>query len=35
MLEIVDGGMAERMAAFVDAVRARYPAVGVPAYAAS
>jgi phosphatidylserine/phosphatidylglycerophosphate/cardiolipin synthase-like enzyme len=35
VLEIVDAGLAERMAAFVDVVRARYPAVGVPAYAAS
>ena len=34
-LEIVDGALAERMAAFIDAVRARYPAIGVPAYAAS
>jgi phosphatidylserine/phosphatidylglycerophosphate/cardiolipin synthase-like enzyme len=35
VLEIVDAGLAERMAAFVDAVRARYPAVAVPAYAAT
>jgi hypothetical protein len=35
VLEIADAGLAERMAAFVDAVRARYPAITVPAYAAS
>jgi phosphatidylserine/phosphatidylglycerophosphate/cardiolipin synthase-like enzyme len=35
VLEIIDAGLAERMAGFVDAVRARYPAVAVPAYAAS
>ncbi len=35
VLEIVDAGLAERMAAFVDTVRARYPAMTVPAYAAS
>jgi phosphatidylserine/phosphatidylglycerophosphate/cardiolipin synthase-like enzyme len=35
VLEIADPGLAERMAAFVDAVRARYPAIAVPAYAAS
>jgi phosphatidylserine/phosphatidylglycerophosphate/cardiolipin synthase-like enzyme len=35
VLEIVDAALAERMAAFVDVVRARYKAVGVPAYAAS
>jgi phosphatidylserine/phosphatidylglycerophosphate/cardiolipin synthase-like enzyme len=35
VLEIADAGLAERMAAFVDAVRARYPAIAVPAYAAS
>ena len=35
VLEIVDAGLAERMAAFVDAVRARYPAVALPAYAAT
>jgi phosphatidylserine/phosphatidylglycerophosphate/cardiolipin synthase-like enzyme len=35
VLEIADAGLAERMAGFVDAVRARYPAITVPAYAAS
>jgi phosphatidylserine/phosphatidylglycerophosphate/cardiolipin synthase-like enzyme len=30
VLEIADAGLAERMAAFVDAVRARYPAIAVP-----
>jgi phosphatidylserine/phosphatidylglycerophosphate/cardiolipin synthase-like enzyme len=35
VLEIVDAALAERLAAFVDAVRARYPALAVPAYAAS
>jgi phosphatidylserine/phosphatidylglycerophosphate/cardiolipin synthase-like enzyme len=35
VLEIVDAALAERMAAFVDAVRARYPAVAVPSYAAT
>jgi phosphatidylserine/phosphatidylglycerophosphate/cardiolipin synthase-like enzyme len=35
VLEIVDAALAERMAAFVDAVRGRYPAVAVPAYVAS
>jgi phosphatidylserine/phosphatidylglycerophosphate/cardiolipin synthase-like enzyme len=35
VLEIVDAGLAERMAAFVDVVRARYSAIGIPAYAAS
>ena len=35
VLEIADAGLAERMAAFVDTVRARYPAITVPAYAAS
>ena len=35
VLEIADAALAERMAAFVDAVRARYPAIAVPAYAAS
>jgi phosphatidylserine/phosphatidylglycerophosphate/cardiolipin synthase-like enzyme len=35
VLEIVDAALAERMAAFVDGVRARYAAIGVPAYAAS
>jgi phosphatidylserine/phosphatidylglycerophosphate/cardiolipin synthase-like enzyme len=35
VLEIADAGLAERMAAFVDAVRARYPAIAIPAYAAS
>jgi phosphatidylserine/phosphatidylglycerophosphate/cardiolipin synthase-like enzyme len=35
VLEIADAGLAERMAAFVDAVRGRYPAIAVPAYAAS
>jgi phosphatidylserine/phosphatidylglycerophosphate/cardiolipin synthase-like enzyme len=34
VLEIADAALAERMAAFVDAVRARYAAVPVPAYAA-
>jgi phosphatidylserine/phosphatidylglycerophosphate/cardiolipin synthase-like enzyme len=35
VLEIADPALAERMAAFVDTVRARYPAIAVPAYAAS
>jgi phosphatidylserine/phosphatidylglycerophosphate/cardiolipin synthase-like enzyme len=35
VLEIADAGLAERMAAFVDEVRGRYPALTVPAYAAS
>jgi phosphatidylserine/phosphatidylglycerophosphate/cardiolipin synthase-like enzyme len=35
VVEIVDAGLAERMAAFVDTVRGRYAAVPVPAYAAS
>jgi len=35
VLEIVDAAFAERMAGFVDAVRARYPAVRPPDYAAS
>jgi phosphatidylserine/phosphatidylglycerophosphate/cardiolipin synthase-like enzyme len=35
VLEIADAALAERMATFVDDVRARYPAVEVPAYAAS
>lgn len=35
VLEIADAGLAERMAAFVDDVRGRYPAMTVPAYAAS
>jgi phosphatidylserine/phosphatidylglycerophosphate/cardiolipin synthase-like enzyme len=35
VLEIVDPALAERMAAFIDAVRARYTAVPVPVYAAS
>jgi phosphatidylserine/phosphatidylglycerophosphate/cardiolipin synthase-like enzyme len=35
VLEIVDAALAERLAEFVDAVRARYPAVSVPVYAAS
>jgi phosphatidylserine/phosphatidylglycerophosphate/cardiolipin synthase-like enzyme len=35
VLEIVDAALAERLAGFVDAVRARYPAVSVPVYAAS
>jgi phosphatidylserine/phosphatidylglycerophosphate/cardiolipin synthase-like enzyme len=35
VLEIVDAGLAQRMASFIDVVRARYPAVAVPAYAAS
>ena len=35
VLEIVDPALAERMADFVDAVRASYPAVPVPVYAAS
>ena len=30
VLEIADAGLAERMAAFVDDVRARYPAIAVP-----
>ena len=34
VLEIADAALAERMAAFVDDVRARYPAIAVPAYAA-
>jgi phosphatidylserine/phosphatidylglycerophosphate/cardiolipin synthase-like enzyme len=35
VLEIADAALAERMATFVDAVRARYPAIAGPAYAAS
>jgi phosphatidylserine/phosphatidylglycerophosphate/cardiolipin synthase-like enzyme len=35
VVEICEPGLAERMAAFVDAVRARYPAVAVPSYAAT
>jgi phosphatidylserine/phosphatidylglycerophosphate/cardiolipin synthase-like enzyme len=35
VLEIVDAALAERMAAFVDTVRARYAPLSVPAYAAS
>jgi phosphatidylserine/phosphatidylglycerophosphate/cardiolipin synthase-like enzyme len=35
VLEIVDPALAERMAAFIDAVRGRYPLVAVPAYAAA
>jgi phosphatidylserine/phosphatidylglycerophosphate/cardiolipin synthase-like enzyme len=35
VLEIADAALAERMAAFVDDVRVRYRAIGVPAYAAS
>ena len=35
VLEICESGLAERMAAFVDAVRARYPAVAVPSYPAT
>jgi hypothetical protein len=35
VLEIADAGLAERMAAFVDDVRGRYPTIAVPAYAAS
>ena len=35
VLEIADAALAERMATFVDVVRARYPAIAVPAYAAS
>jgi phosphatidylserine/phosphatidylglycerophosphate/cardiolipin synthase-like enzyme len=35
VLEIVEAGLAERMAAFVDDVRGRYGAIAVPAYAAS
>jgi phosphatidylserine/phosphatidylglycerophosphate/cardiolipin synthase-like enzyme len=35
VLEIADAGLAERMAAFVDGVRGRYPTIAVPAYAAS
>jgi phosphatidylserine/phosphatidylglycerophosphate/cardiolipin synthase-like enzyme len=31
MLEIVDAGLADQMAAFIDEVRARYPAAPVPA----
>jgi phosphatidylserine/phosphatidylglycerophosphate/cardiolipin synthase-like enzyme len=31
VLEIADAGLAERMAAFVDDVRGRYPAIAVPA----
>jgi phosphatidylserine/phosphatidylglycerophosphate/cardiolipin synthase-like enzyme len=31
VLEIADAALAERMAAFVDAVRARYPTIAVPA----
>ena len=34
VLEIADAGLAERMASFIDAVRDRYPALAVPAYAA-
>ena len=34
VLEIADAALAERMAGFVDSVRARYPAIAVPAYAA-
>jgi len=34
VLEIADAALAERMAAFVDAVRSRYPAITVPDYAA-
>jgi phosphatidylserine/phosphatidylglycerophosphate/cardiolipin synthase-like enzyme len=34
VLEIVEPALAERMAAFVDAVRARYSPVEVPSYAA-
>ncbi len=30
VLEIADAGLAERMAAFIDTVRARYPAVNLP-----
>jgi phosphatidylserine/phosphatidylglycerophosphate/cardiolipin synthase-like enzyme len=35
VLEISEAGLAERMAAFVDAVRLRYPPVTVPSYAAT
>jgi phosphatidylserine/phosphatidylglycerophosphate/cardiolipin synthase-like enzyme len=35
VLEIADAALAERMATFVDAVRALYPVIAVPAYAAS
>jgi phosphatidylserine/phosphatidylglycerophosphate/cardiolipin synthase-like enzyme len=35
VLEIADAALAERMAAFVDTVRARYAPLPVPAYAAS
>jgi phosphatidylserine/phosphatidylglycerophosphate/cardiolipin synthase-like enzyme len=35
VVEIVEPGLAERLAAFVDAVRPRYPRVEVPDYAAS
>ena len=34
VLEIADAALAERMAGFVDTLRARYPAIAVPAYAA-
>jgi phosphatidylserine/phosphatidylglycerophosphate/cardiolipin synthase-like enzyme len=34
VLEFEDAGLAERLAAFVDAVRARYPAVPLPAFPA-
>jgi phosphatidylserine/phosphatidylglycerophosphate/cardiolipin synthase-like enzyme len=35
VLEIADAALAERMAAFVDTVRAPYPAITIPPYAAS
>ena len=35
VLEIADAALADRMATFVDAVRALYPVIAVPAYAAS
>ncbi len=31
VLEFSDAGLADQMAAFIDAVRARYPAVSLPA----
>jgi phosphatidylserine/phosphatidylglycerophosphate/cardiolipin synthase-like enzyme len=34
VLEIADAALAQRMAAFVDTVRVRYPAIAVPGYAA-
>ena len=35
VLEIADPALADRMAAYIDEVRARYPAIAVPACAAS